>query len=184
LNSCPEISETGYKRNLTKYIRSNFVAERDYIVVQSSGGLRKHGGHNRKQWKMTKLAADLVETSFNLKHRYTPFVKGLTQVMTVMSLENQTVGFAASCFEGVVAVARQHRIGPYSVDLCFPDHRLVVECDEMGHRDRDASYERSRESYIKAKGYTVIRFDPNEAGFDFAIVMRKINMHISRFRTV
>jgi hypothetical protein len=115
-----------------------------------------------------KLAADLVRP-FNLKHD-TVCVKGLQ--VTVMSLENQTVSFAAtSCFSESCGGGTAYRIGPYSVDLCFPDHRLVVECDEMGHGDRDARHiERTGQGLHSDSDST----DPNEAGFDFAIVMRKI----------
>ena len=56
---------------------------------------------------------------------------------------------------------RQHPIGPFVVDFCCPDRRLVVELDGPVHllpaqREHDAE----REALLAAAGYTVLRF-PN-----------------------
>jgi very-short-patch-repair endonuclease len=58
---------------------------------------------------------------------------------------------------------RQHSIGPYIVDFCYPRTRLVVEVDgdchaipEVEQRDRD------REEYFWERGYEVLRFSSQE----------------------
>jgi very-short-patch-repair endonuclease len=52
---------------------------------------------------------------------------------------------------------RQHRIGPYVVDLCCVEARLIVELDGGQHAeqaDRDAH----RTAYLAQQGWRVIRF--------------------------
>jgi adenine-specific DNA-methyltransferase len=57
---------------------------------------------------------------------------------------------------------RQHPIGPFVVDFCCPDRRLVIELDGAvhilpGQRQRDAE----REALLAAAGYTILRFSNN-----------------------
>lgn len=100
-----------------------------------------------------------------------------------MSLENQTIGFITAVFDGVLRMERQMRIATYKVDLCFPDHHIVVECDEMNHKDRDEKYEATREKCIQEHGYVVIRFNPNEKHFNIAPVLCRINKIIYQVKT-
>jgi very-short-patch-repair endonuclease len=56
---------------------------------------------------------------------------------------------------------RQHPIGPFVVDFCCAECRLVIELDGGVHaeqRDRDAE----REAILATAGYRVIRF-PNQS---------------------
>ncbi len=92
-----------------------------------------------------------------------------------MCIENQTIGFIANAYSNVLNVKRQHIMGKYRVDLCFVDHKLVVECDENGHEDRDPLQEQIRENYLKESGNKLIRFNPNATGFDLSNVLREIN---------
>jgi len=62
---------------------------------------------------------------------------------------------------------REVKIDDYRCDLLFPDFKLVIECDEYGHRGYDKDLEIKRENHIKSKGYDIIRFNPN--GNDFYI---------------
>jgi len=73
---------------------------------------------------------------------------------------------------------RQFRIAPYFVDLCFTDDFIVVECDEYGHSDRLVANEVAREDFIKNQGYAMIRYNPNEAGFDLSDVLNRINRRL------
>jgi very-short-patch-repair endonuclease len=95
-----------------------------------------------------------------------------------MTLENQTIGFIENSFKNVIEMKRQHRFDKYSVDLYFPKYKLVVECDENGHEDRDFNYEKEREEYIKSIGNTFIRFNPNQNSFDLSNILNEINKHI------
>jgi very-short-patch-repair endonuclease len=52
---------------------------------------------------------------------------------------------------------RQHPIGPYIVDFCCPERRLIVELDGSQHalrRDEDAA----RSRFFRLNGYRVLRF--------------------------
>ena len=75
----------------------------------------------------------------------------------------------------VVIIGNDHVMGKYRVDLYFVDHKLVVECDENGHEDRDSLQEQIRENYLKEAGNKLIRFNPNATDFDLSNVLREIN---------
>jgi very-short-patch-repair endonuclease len=75
-------------------------------------------------------------------------------------------------------MSRQFRIGPYFADLCFTDDLIVIECDEYGHRDRSVADEVAREEFIKNQGYAMIRYNPNEEGFDLSNVLNMINKRL------
>jgi very-short-patch-repair endonuclease len=77
-----------------------------------------------------------------------------------------------------VNVKRQFKIGKYKVDLYFIDYKLVVECDEFNHDDRDQNEETIREEYILLHGNKIIRYNPNEKNFDLSNVLREINSNI------
>jgi len=96
-----------------------------------------------------------------------------------MSLENQTVGFITSCLKDICDCVRQKRIGNYRADLCI-NECIVVECDEFGHNDRDPNAELQREIFIESEGYQMVRFNPNEPGFDLSKVINIILGLIAR----
>ena len=162
------------KDAVVRFICKNFKENTHYIVVNPNKSCAQHGGQNKNDLMMTAEAYNLCKTSFNMKNKYLPKFANVEQVRIIMSLENQTIGFIASAFDGVTAVERQARIGTYKVDLLFNDHRLVVECDENGHANRDVAYEQQRESYIKTT-HNMVRFNPNDPAFDMALVLRQIN---------
>ena len=73
----------------------------------------------------------------------------------------------------------QHTVGKYKIDLYLPDYKLVIECDEHWHSDRDKEYEQTRENYIKNKiKCTFIRFNPDTPDFNIFNVINKIYNHI------
>ena len=95
-----------------------------------------------------------------------------------MCIENQTIGFIVNSFNGILTMKRQHRFGKYRVDLFIEDYKLVVECDENNHDDRDPNYERLRQEYIISQGCSIIRFNPNVKQFDLSNVLREIHKFI------
>ena len=73
----------------------------------------------------------------------------------------------------------QKYINGYKIDLYFPDYKLVIECDENDHKDRDPIYEKKRQKYIKKKlDATFIRFNPDDSAFNILGVISKIHYHI------
>ena len=71
-------------------------------------------------------------------------------------------------------IKRQYIIGKYHVDLYFIDYKLVIECDENNHIDRDCIQEKIREEYIISLGNKMIRYNPNTPNFDLSNVLREI----------
>jgi len=54
---------------------------------------------------------------------------------------------------------RQVPIGPYIVDFACSTHRLIVEVDGSQHgRDERIEHDAERTAYLKASGWTVLRF--------------------------
>jgi adenine-specific DNA-methyltransferase len=61
---------------------------------------------------------------------------------------------------------RQHPVGPFVVDFCCPDRRLVIELDGAVHLLPDQrQHDAEREALLAAAGYTILRF-PNSAVHD------------------
>jgi very-short-patch-repair endonuclease len=52
---------------------------------------------------------------------------------------------------------RQQPLGPYVVDFCCPEARLIVELDGARH-DEQWQYDAARTKYLGALGYRVLRF--------------------------
>jgi very-short-patch-repair endonuclease len=95
-----------------------------------------------------------------------------------MCIENQTIGFIENSFKDIFNMKRQFIIGKYRVDLYFIDYKIVVECDEFNHTDRDLIKETIREEYILSLGNEIIRYNPNDKNFDLSNVLREINTNI------
>jgi very-short-patch-repair endonuclease len=92
-----------------------------------------------------------------------------------MCIENQTIGFIENAYGNMLNLKRQHVFGKYRADLYFIDYKLVIECDENDHVDRDPIQEKVRENYIRSLGNKIIRYNPNVKGFDLSNVLREIN---------
>ena len=162
------------KCNALRFITKNFKIGVHYERTEVKRLQHSHGGNNKIMTMLTADAYELFKTSFNMKNKYAPHYGNVVQVRILMTLENQTIGYIATVLEGVVTVERQAKIGPYKVDMLFTDSKLVVECDEIGHADRDKKYEDKREQFLITLGYKVFRFNPNDVNFDMAFVLRDI----------
>ena len=92
-----------------------------------------------------------------------------------MCIENQTIGFIENTYKGIIECKRQFYIDKYRVDLYLPKYKLVIECDENNHINRDIIKEQLRENYIISTGNKIIRYNPNEDTFDLSNILREIN---------
>lgn len=170
------------KQSIARYIKNNFKEGIHYTINKSNVSISQHGGHNKNNYEITENVFQLVLNSFNLKNRYLPVIMNTSNVNIIMSLENQTIGFIENSFNGVIDTKRQYIFNSengekvkYIVDLYFPLHNLIIECDENNHNYRDLIYEKERENYLLSKGNSIIRFNPNDAYFDLSIVLKEIN---------
>lgn len=64
-------------------------------------------------------------------------------------------------------------MGPYILDFCCPDHRLVVEVDGGVH-EQQADYDESRTQHLNTYGYRVLRFANEEVLTDLGAVLERI----------
>ena len=170
------------KYNLIRHLERNYRENIHYIKsrVTGLGDTIKHGGHNRIVYMLTEEAFELLKNSFNFRTKYLVTASEQIQVVKFpMCIEAQTIGFIENAFHGLRAMSRQFQIGPYRVDLCFTDDFIVVECDEYGHSDRLVANELEREEFIKNQGYAMIRYNPNESGFDLSDVLNRINRRLT-----
>ena len=54
----------------------------------------------------------------------------------------------------------------YFIDFYFPKYKLIIEFDELGHKDRDQTKENKRQNNLKEYfDYKFIRINPDEENF-------------------
>ena len=68
---------------------------------------------------------------------------------------------------------RQHPIGPYIVDFCCLERRVVVELDGGQHAVRSASDQR-RDRWFETQGYQVLRIWNHEVMANIEGALRRI----------
>ena len=173
------------KGRLTTHLKKNYRENIHYIIEHNkhksiiNHGVKKNGGQNKIDYLLTEDAFELIKNSYNLRNRYIVNVNdNIKQINICMCIENQTIGFIENSFKDIFNMKRQFIIGKYKVDLYFIDYKLVVECDEFNHGDRNPLKEIIREEYICSLGNKIIRYNPNEQNFDLSNVLREINKHI------
>ena len=165
------------KVNLTSYLKKNYRENIHYIIEQDkSKNTLKHGGHNKIIFLLTDSTYELLKNSYNLRNKYIVNISDTVKTINIgMCIENQTIGFIENSFKDIFNMKRQFIIGEYRVDLYFIDNKLVIECDENNHTDRDTIQEKIREEYIISLGNKIIRYNPNTSSFDLSNVLREIN---------
>jgi|UniRef100_A0A6C0HRN5 hypothetical protein len=177
-----ELLHLSKKHNIVHHLKKNYKENVHYIIgnynLHNPNKTEKRGGHNKIIYMLTEDAFELLKNSFNLRNRYivnlSDNVKYINNIS--MCIESQTIGFIENAYSGTLNVKRQYIFGKYRVDLYFIDYKLVIECDENNHDDRDPIEEKVRENYIISLGNTIIRFNPNQSEFDLSNVMRDINV--------
>jgi very-short-patch-repair endonuclease len=73
---------------------------------------------------------------------------------------------------------RQHPLGPFVVDFCCVEHRLIVEVDGSVHADQ-REYDEERSAYLAAISYRVIRFTNDQIFNDIGRVLATIRSEAS-----
>jgi very-short-patch-repair endonuclease len=163
------------KHKLVGHLQKNY-RENIHFIIEKAVREKKHGGHNKIVYKLTEKAFDLLKNSFNLRNRYIVDLNdNVKQINIGMCIENQTIGFIENSYKKILNLKRQYIFGIYRVDLYFVDYRLIIECDENNHDDRDAVYEKVREDYLVSLGNKMIRYNPNDKSFDLSNVLSEIN---------
>ena len=88
--------------------------------------------------------------------------------------ETETLKYIEQAFKNI-QIEYQIKCGTYRIDMVMPSYRIVIECDEHGHRNRDIIYEKTRETYIKNQGYQFVRYNPDDKYFSIFNVIGDIN---------
>lgn len=179
LDDLQKIFPNTKKFNITEFLKKNFKENIHFIIKQNVKTNRvgqNRGGHNKIDYMFTEETFELVKNTFNLRYRYlTKINDNSIHVNILMNIENQTIGFIENSFKNVIDVRRQYSFDKYRVDLYFTHARLIAECDENNHKDRNEIYEKEREDFILSQKNTIIRYNPNDKLFDLSLVLREIN---------
>jgi very-short-patch-repair endonuclease len=171
-----ELLFLGYKHKLYEHLKKNYKENIHYIINYNTDKKKGSGGHNKISFMLTEEAFELLKNSYNLRNRYIVDINdNIKQVNIGMCIENQTIGFIENTYNHIFTMKRQYMLGSYRLDLYFIDKKLVIECDENNHNDRDPEKEKKREEYILSLGNQIIRYNPNEKKFDLSNVLRQIN---------
>jgi len=170
---------TSQKSGLTRHLIKNYKENYHYIIDKTpyiKDPINARGGHNYKNYMLTEYTFELLKNSYNLRNKYITNISENVKCINIgMCIENQTIGFIENSFQGVIDTKRQYIFDKYKVDLYFPEYKLVIECDENNHDDRNQNEEKIREEYILSLGNSMIRFNPNDSKFELSIVLREIN---------
>lgn len=165
------------KCHLTHHLKKNYKENIHYIIEKNKYE-KKNGGQNKIIYILTENAFELFKNSYNLRNRYIVELNDKVKYINIgMCIENQTIGFIHNAYS-ILNIKRQYIIGNYRVDLYFIDYKLVVECDEYNHNDRDSAKEKIREEHITSLGNKFIRYNPNEKNFDLSNILKEINSYI------
>lgn len=74
---------------------------------------------------------------------------------------------------GGVHFRPQHAIGNYIVDFCAARKKLIIELDGSQHLDQQ-EYDEERATFLKSKGYRILRFWNNDVMNNIDSVLRAI----------
>jgi len=171
-----ELLHLSSKNLIVRHLKKNYKENIHYIIDKCKPKDKQYGGQNKIEYYLTEEAFELLKNTYNLRNRYIVSVSdNVKQINAIcMCIENQTIGFIENSFKDIIECKRQFFIDKYRVDLYFPSYKLVIECDENDHIDRDIDKEKNREDYILSLGNKIIRYNPNASDFDLSNVLREI----------
>jgi very-short-patch-repair endonuclease len=87
-----------------------------------------------------------------------------------LRLRNSQLGFR---------VRRQHLIGPYIVDFCLSQHKLIIEIDGDVHASEDAKqHDEVRRRWLEDHGYSIIRYTNREILENIENVLIDLTSHV------
>ena len=168
----------GYK-NITHTI--NNVSKSNQLVFRDFPGV-KEPVLDPRTILITRDGA--IEILIKTRKRISPDVLHILKKFNIettnrkcLTKEQQTLTSITNTFK-TEKFEDQYKIGKYYLDLYFPDHKIVVECDENGHADRKPENERERMDFVNKKlnidDSNWIRFNPDEHDFDMSKVIGRV----------
>ena len=64
--------------------------------------------------------------------------------------------------------------------IWFKDHNIIIEVDEVNHKNYDSDDGKEREDMFKRHNFKISRCNPNDPNFDLFKVLGEINLYISK----
>jgi len=133
-----------------------------------------------------------IEILIKTRKRLTPDVLHILKEFHIdvtnrkcLSKEQQSISGIANTFK-TEKIEDQFKVGPYYLDMYFPEYKIIIECDENGHVDRKPCDERARMDYVNkelgTKDINWIRYNPDEFGFDIHRVSGMIYNRINAIK--
>ena len=105
---------------------------------------------------------------------------GFNQYHITLTKEQPVSKSVIDAFEGET-MQTQYRVLGYQIDFYFHDHKLAIDVDEKGYKDRNIDYEIQRKKVLqKELGCKFIRIGPDEESFDIFNTINQIHRHIKK----
>jgi very-short-patch-repair endonuclease len=177
----------GYKN--TQAVIKNSVSKCNQLLFREYPGVREPP-LNPKTILLTRDG--VIEILLKTRKLITPDVELLLKQFGIkttnrkcLTKEQNTLSDISKIFK-IEKIETQYPVGKYFLDMYFPEYKLIVECDELGHFDRDPVEERERVDYINTclgvDDTHWVRFNPDKEDFQISQIVGEIYMAISHLK--
>ena len=181
-------SKLGYKNTIQTLVN---VSKQNKLEFKDYPGVKKPK-LDPKTILITRDGA--IEILLKTRKRISPDVLHMLKEFGItttnrkcLTKEQQTLSTITDVFK-TEKFEDQYKVGNYYIDLYFTEHKIAVECDELGHSDRKPHKERERMDYINEKleidDSHWIRFNPDEYKFDISKVIGQIYRKIDEIKEI
>ncbi len=154
----------------TKKKYNQYVSDVAYFSFEKN----EYGGYFVREYVSYDVMSMMVFGSNKVKAVNLADYLGIGVPRYTLSKEQETLNVISTVFAGEEIVC-QKNVNGYRIDMYFPQYNIAIECDELGHRDRDPKKEKDREQAIKnAIGCTFVRYDPDSSKFNINVVCNTI----------
>ena len=105
---------------------------------------------------------------------------GFTLYNVINTKEQTIINSIKDAFEAE-DMQTQYTVIGYRIDLYFHKYNLAIEVDELGHNDRNITYEIQRQQALERELNCVfIRINPDAVDFNIFKEINKIHRHINK----
>ena len=105
---------------------------------------------------------------------------GFTLYNVINTKEQTIINSIKDAFEAE-DMQTQYTVIGYRIDLYFHKYNLAIEVDELGHNDRNITYEIQRQQALERELNCVfIRINPDAVDFNIFKEINKIHRHIKK----